>query len=128
MRDAEGSLGQGQSGSAVDAQGRAIEALRRGAQGLAQQMMGDGTEQAGDDSDGMPGRMNQQGRAGPNDTDPLGRTTRSRDWTDGRVKVPDGESAVARARRILDELRRRIGDVDRPREEIEYFERLLRPR
>ena len=129
MGEAEESLGQGQPGQAVDAQGRAIEGLRRGAQGLAQQMMGDGTEQAGDDSDGMPGRMNQRGQNGPLDTDPLGRPRRSNDWTDGRVKIPSGDdSAVARARRILEELRRRLGEFDRPREELDYFERLLRPR
>jgi uncharacterized protein (TIGR02302 family) len=129
MGEAEQSLGQGQPGQAVDAQGRAIEGLRRGAQGLAQQMMGDGTEQAGDDSDGMPGRMSQRGQNGPNDTDPLGRPRRSNDWTDGRVKIPTGdESAVARARRILEELRRRLGEFERPREELDYFERLLRPR
>src|SRR6185295_14444590 len=38
MRDAEGSLGEGNADGAVDAQGRALEALRRGAQSLAQQM------------------------------------------------------------------------------------------
>src|SRR6185436_20456312 len=38
MGDAEGQLGQGQADGAVDAQGRALEALRRGAQSLAQQM------------------------------------------------------------------------------------------
>jgi uncharacterized protein (TIGR02302 family) len=129
MGEAEQSLGQGQPGQAVDAQGRAIDGLRRGAQGLAQQMMGDGTEQAGDDSDGQPGRMSQRGQNGPSDTDPLGRPRRSNDWTDGRVKIPTGdESAVARARRILEELRRRLGEFDRPREELDYFERLLRPR
>jgi hypothetical protein len=31
-----------------------------------------------------------------------------------------------RARRILEELRRRLGDPTRPSEEIEYLERLLR--
>lgn len=130
MRDAEGALGQGQNGEAVDAQGRALEGLQRGMQGMAQQMQemmgqGDGTEQAGDQpGEGQPG---QRGRASQRDNDPLGRPTRSRDFSDGRVRVPTAdESAVQRARRILEELRRKLGDPTRPREELDYFERLLR--
>jgi hypothetical protein len=43
------------------------------------------------------------------------------------VKVPGAnESATERARRILEELRRKLGDPMRPREELEYFDRLLR--
>ncbi|MGA9947287.1 MAG: TIGR02302 family protein, partial [Xanthobacteraceae bacterium] len=38
MDDAQGQLGQGNSDSAVDSQGRALDALRKGAQGLAQSM------------------------------------------------------------------------------------------
>ncbi|WP_353954841.1 DUF4175 family protein [uncultured Methylobacterium sp.] len=36
------------------------------------------------------------------------------------------ESGVERARRILEELRRKLGDPSRPTEELDYFERLLR--
>ena len=36
MGEAEGELGQGDAESAVDSQGRALEAMRKGAQGLAQ--------------------------------------------------------------------------------------------
>ncbi|MGQ3348533.1 DUF4175 family protein, partial [Bosea sp. (in: a-proteobacteria)] len=50
-----------------------------------------------------------------------------RDWADGRVRVPGAdESATQRARRILEELRRRLGDPSRPMEELDYLERLLR--
>lgn len=130
MREAEGQLGQGQGEGALDAQGRALDALRRGGQNLAQQMQGqpgegDGTEGAYGEPDGRPqGRPSaeQRGRE-----DPLGRPQRQRDWADGRVKVPGAdESATQRARRILDELRRRLGDPSRPLEELDYLERLLR--
>ena len=130
MREAEGALGQGQSGPAVDAQGRALEGLQRGQQGMAQQMQqqmgqGDGTEQAGDQPG--PGSPEGRARASQRDNDPLGRPTRSRDFSDGRVRVPGAdESAVARARRIMEELRRKLGDPARPREELDYFDRLLR--
>lgn len=131
MRDAEGALGRGSQGEATDAQGRALDAMRRGAQEMARQMQpgnqdGDGTEQA----DGGPGNPNGQprGRADQRTTDdPLGRPQRSRDWADGRVKVPgEGESATVRARRILEELRRRLGEATRPQDELDYFERLLK--
>jgi hypothetical protein len=41
------------------------------------------------------------------------------------VKIPDA-SERARAREILDELRRRSAEPDRPRIEHDYIERLLR--
>jgi uncharacterized protein (TIGR02302 family) len=120
MGDAEGALGEGNADSAVDAQGRALEALRRGAQGMAQamQQMGIG-----------PG-PGQPGRTGParaqQETDPLGRPLRGRDYGDDvTVKVP-GEIDVQRARRILEELRRRFADPLRPQIELDYIERLLR--
>ena len=56
MGDAEGQLGEGDADSAVDSQGRALEALRKGAQGLAQSMqqqMGQGP------GPGQPGRIGQ---------------------------------------------------------------------
>jgi uncharacterized protein (TIGR02302 family) len=122
MGDAEGQLGEGNADGAVDSQGRALEALRRGAQNFAQSMQ----------QQGMlgPGPNGQPGRRGPpraqQDTDPLGRPLRGRDYGDDTtVKVP-GEIDVQRARRILEELRRRFGENFRPQLELEYIERLLR--
>jgi uncharacterized protein (TIGR02302 family) len=121
MGDAEGQLGQGNADGAVDSQGRALEALRRGAQSLAQQM------QQGNQGPNGPG---QPGRTGParanNDTDPLGRPLRGRDYGDDvTVKVP-GDIDVQRARRILEELRKRFADPARPQLELDYIERLLK--
>ena len=53
MGEAEGELGEGDAGSAVDSQGRALEAMRKGAQGLAQQMQQQGIGQG---ANGRPGR------------------------------------------------------------------------
>jgi hypothetical protein len=121
MSEAESSLGEGNADSAVDSQGRALDALRKGAQGLAQSMqqqMGQGP------GPGRSGRLGQP-RA-QQDTDPLGRPLRGRDYGDDyTVKVP-GEIDVQRARRIIEELRRRFGDVLRPQEELDYIERLLK--
>jgi uncharacterized protein (TIGR02302 family) len=121
MGDAQGQLGEGDADSAVDSQGRALEALRKGAQGMAQSMqqqMGQGP------GPGNPGRTGQA-RANQ-DTDPLGRPLRGRDYGDDTtVKVP-GEIDVQRARRILEELRKRFGESFRPQLELDYIERLLK--
>jgi uncharacterized protein (TIGR02302 family) len=122
MGDAEGQLGEGNADGAVDSQGRALEALRRGAQNLAQSMQQQGM--FGPGPNGQPGRLGLP-RA-QQDTDPLGRPLRGRDYGDDTtVKVP-GEIDVQRARRILEELRRRFGENFRPQLELEYIERLLR--
>jgi hypothetical protein len=121
MGDAGSQLGEGNADSAVDSQGRALDALRKGTQGLAQSMqqqMGQGNN-----GPGPNGRLGQP-RA-QRDTDPLGRPLHGRDPDDFSVKVP-GEIDVQRARRIIEELRRRFGDTLRPQEELEYIERLLK--
>jgi len=43
----------------------------------------------------------------------------------GRVKIPE-ESEIQRARKILNELRKRLGDQWRPEVELDYIERLLK--
>ncbi|PZR82168.1 MAG: TIGR02302 family protein [Hyphomicrobiales bacterium] len=124
MRDAENALGQGPSGSdgAVDAQGRAVEALREGAQKLAESMRGEAGgsgEEAGEGQDGQ-GSPGQFGDA--EGTDPLGRSAERLRGFDPSARFPGAE----RARRVLEELRRRLGEPARPREEMDYLERLLR--
>jgi uncharacterized protein (TIGR02302 family) len=122
MGEAEGNLGEGDADGAVDSQGRALEAMRKGAQGLAQQMQ-QGPGQIGQ-GPGQPGRNGRQ-RAG-RDTDPLGRPLRGREYGDDvNVKVP-GEIDAQRARRILEELRKRFGESARPQLELDYIERLLK--
>ncbi|NOJ40273.1 TIGR02302 family protein [Bradyrhizobium australiense] len=122
MGDATGRLGEGNAEGAVDSQGRALDALRKGAQSLAEAMQqGDG-DQPGDGPGNPRGR--QQGAA--NSTDPLGRPMRHNEFTDDySVKIP-GEIDVQRVRRILEELRRRLADPARPQIELDYIERLLK--
>ena len=121
MGEAEGRLGDGNANSAVNSQGRALDALRKGAQGLAQSMQQQMGQGPGPGQNGRMGLPRAQ-----QDTDPLGRPLRGRDYGDDyTVKVP-GEIDVQRARRIIEELRRRFGDVARPQEELDYIERLLK--
>lgn len=125
MRDADGQLGEGgDRGKAADAQGRALEALRRGANQLAQQMQnGDPSQQAGRDEGSGMGEPDGQS---PAEADPLGRPTRDPRYNPRAKYDPMGASPALRAQRVLEELRRRLGDVSRPQEELDYLERLIR--
>jgi uncharacterized protein (TIGR02302 family) len=121
MGDASGKLGEGNADGAVDSQGRALDALRKGAQSLAQAM------QQGDEGQGDgPGNRVGRQQSGANGTDPLGRPLRGNEYSDDySVKIP-GEIDVQRVRRILEELRRRLSDPQRPQIELDYIERLLK--
>jgi uncharacterized protein (TIGR02302 family) len=122
MGDADGRLGEGNADSAVDSQGRAIDAMRKGAQKMAQSMQqGDGDGKG----DGPGNRLGRQ-QSGGNQSDPLGRPLHGREFGDDfSVKIP-GEIDVQRVRRILEELRRRLADPQRPQIELDYIERLLK--
>jgi hypothetical protein len=128
MQDAQDNLGKGDERSrqkAVDAQGRAIEGLRRGAQSLADQMQ-QGEGQFGDQNGpGDPGGTRRQGRDNGN-SDPLGRQSHDRRDNSRAQYDPLGTPAAQRAQQVLEELRRRLGDPARPREELDYLERLLK--
>ncbi len=116
MRDAAGRLGQNDPGSAAEAQGQALQGLQQGAQAameaLSQQMQQGGA--------GMAGMQNGGGLR----RDPFGRRQRNPLADDGSVHIPD-ESEMHKAHDVLDELRRRAGQPDRPRTERDYLQRLL---
>ncbi|WP_292610089.1 DUF4175 family protein, partial [Nitrobacter sp. 62-13] len=123
MGDARGRLGEGNAEGAVDAQGRALEALRKGARSLAEAMQQGEGEGQGEDG---PGSRAGNRQSGGNQTDPLGRPLRGREFgQDSSVRIP-GEIDVQRVRRILEELRRRFADPSRPKIELDYIERLLK--
>jgi len=115
--DEQGRTGKGR---AVEAQGRALEALRQGAQGLQQQAQGNG--QGG--GRGYRATSRRPGAGGPG-RDPLGRDSGNRGGAlDGALN--GGADVAERARQVLEELRRRLADPNRPEEERNYFERLLK--
>jgi uncharacterized protein (TIGR02302 family) len=114
MENARRALEQGDLETATREQSRALEQLRQGAQSMAEQMLRQ-----------MPSRFGM-GPTGDVPRDPLGRPQRSEGPDLGTsVKVPD-EIDMQRAREILEELRRRLGEPTRPQLELEYLERLLR--
>ena len=102
MGEAQNSLGQKDMEKAGSAQNQALEAMRQGAQELAQQAQG-GQKQAGQD--------------------PLGRGQSA--LGQSGVKIP-GATDLARARAILEELRRRAAQMNRPQAERDYLDRLLK--
>ena len=112
--------GGGGEGDAVEAQGRALEDLRKGAQGLQQQMQANG-EGNGNGRGYRVGRGPGEGKG----RDPLGRNPRG-DRGAAEGSLNEGPEAAARARRVQQELRRRLGDPQRAEEEKDYFERLLK--
>ena len=121
VEEALGKAGEGR-GRAVDAQGRAVQALRKGADRLAQQMRGEGDESA-DEEGGNPGRRGRRGKG----RDPLGRAAGDGDRPDVSGKYdPLGLAPAQRAHRVQEELRRRLGQPERPPEELDYLQRLLR--
>jgi uncharacterized protein (TIGR02302 family) len=133
MGEADQALGQGDMDGAAEAQGRALEGLRNGANQLAQQMQqeGQGEGEGEGMAEGDP-TGNQRDRANSRQSqqrDPLGREGNQREQSRGVIsgdtRVP-GEAPQVRARRILEELRRRFGDTLRPQDELDYLERLLR--
>jgi uncharacterized protein (TIGR02302 family) len=105
-------LGKAEGGSAVDEQANALEALRRGAREMMRQMQ---------EAMGQNGEGGTQGQASPGNRDPLGRQM----GEDDSVRIPDG-SDIQRARQILEEIRRRLGNSLSPQMEKEYLERLLK--
>jgi hypothetical protein len=105
MGDAQGALGNKDMTNAGSAQNRALDALRQGAQALADEAQQGTGKQAG-------GREDPLGRS----ASPLGNSG---------VKIP-GATDLARAREILQELRRRAAQMNRPQAERDYLDRLLK--
>ena len=132
MSDAESDLkGQGERSR----QGRA-GALRPFAEGRRRRIPGQGDRRAapGRPADGAadarprqgqePLRRQGTGRQGEND-DPLGRGKDGAQKGSAVGALNGGPDRAERARRVLEELRRRLADPNRPSEERDYLERLI---
>ncbi len=141
MRDAAASLNQGQDGAAGDREQQAIAALQKGNRELGRAMAKSG-RQGGQDSDGESGSMgaamprgqsaNGSGTSpdptddmSPESRDPLGRIDPGTSAASADSSVPE-ERERQRTRAIQDELRRRGADRERPVQELDYIDRLLK--
>lgn len=115
MGEAVEGLGEGDLEGGLQAQSDALEQLR---QGRSEMMRSGGGATAGG-----PGSNGEGGRTG-NRHDPLGRSMPDDGSFDEEI-VPDDYDRK-RARELRAELLRRMGEAWRTREELDYFERLLR--
>ncbi|MCC5960936.1 MAG: DUF4175 family protein [Rhodobacteraceae bacterium] len=117
MEDAAEALEQGESGEALNRQADAMEAMRDGLRAMNEaatqnqrdQQQGDqGAEQGGDGGRDPLGRDRNQGGDVGTDQDML-----------------QGGDTYRRAQDLLEELRRRSAERDRPEAELDYLRRLL---
>lgn len=117
MGEAQSNLGDGETDGAIQQQSNALEAMRKGAQQLMEQMREQAGEQAG---------RGERGHHGRSSHDPLGRPTgRSSGWQTGEeTNVPD-EIDTQKAREILNAIRRKLGELQRPTIELDYLDRLV---
>jgi len=117
MDGAEDALRRDDLAGAIDQQSEAIEALREGMRSLAEAMA--------QDQNNQPGQGNADQNAQSQNRDPLGRNPGSRGSVGSDEGLLQGEDVYRRARELLDEIRRRSGDGERPEIELDYLQRLL---
>ncbi|MEA5159844.1 TIGR02302 family protein [Cereibacter johrii] len=120
MREAERALRDGDLPGALDRQAEAMEQLREGMRELGEAMAEEQRQQNGQ------GEGEAFGRADPNSQrDPLGREPGETGRIGSDRNMLQGEDVYRRAQDLLDEIRRRSGDLSRPEIEREYLRRLL---
>jgi len=112
MGAARDRLNEGDFSGAFDEQAQAMENMRQTLREM------ENREQAG--QTGQDGEVTAE----RDQYDPLGRPIGNKGRADGDTAVPD-QNASDRARELLDEIRRRSGDVKRPTQELDYLNRLL---
>lgn len=119
MDGAEDALRGDDLAEAIDRQAEAIEALREGMRALGEALA---QEQQGSQ---QQGQGMAEGDMQPNARDPLGRQAGSNGSIGTEEGMLQGEDVYRRARELLDEIRRRSGEGERPEIELDYLRRLL---
>ncbi len=120
MREAEDALRDDDLPQAMDRQAEAFESLRDGIRELGQALAEENRREGGAET----GQQAQ--REDPNGRDPLGRQAGEnalRHGSDSNM-LKDGDVA-RRAEELLEEIRRRSGELGRPEGERDYLKRLL---
>ena len=118
MDGAEEALRQDDFAEAIDNQSQAMEALREGMRAL-----GEAIQQEQQNAQQGQGTSESDRRAEARD--PLGRDPGSNGSVGTEEGLLQGEDVYRRARDLLDEIRRRSGDGERPDVELDYLKRLL---
>ena len=116
MRGAEQALRDQDLAGALDDQSEAMDALREGMKNMGEALAEQQQQQGGQGE-----AFSQLGEQG---NDPLGRPGGGSQVGEGD-RLLQGEDVYRRARELLDEIRRRTGEDDRPEIERDYLQRLL---
>ncbi len=124
MDDAADALEQGDNAGALDRQADAMEEMREGMRNLEDALRREA--QDGQDQQQAGGQGEQRGGPDGRDRrDPLGREAGDRGALGSDSPLADGDDVYRRAEELMEELRRRSGETERPELEREYVERLL---
>jgi uncharacterized protein (TIGR02302 family) len=124
MHDAAGALRRDMPGQAIGPQSEALDQLQQAARDFARQLQQRFGNREGNANLGEFGAFDHSARD-QRQRDPLGRPTAGEGtYDEGDVKIPD-DNILQKSRKILDELRRRAGERDRPQIELDYIDRLL---
>lgn len=121
MDQAEKALRDGDLPGAIDRQAEAIDKLRQGLRGMNNALARNEQQQ-------RPADMGQAD-ADPNGqqtSDPLGRTDGGSGLSGDGHALPNGPDTYRRARDLMDEIRKRAAEQDRPADERGYLNRLLK--
>jgi uncharacterized protein (TIGR02302 family) len=118
MDEAEQSLREDRLADAIDQQSEAMEALREGMRSLGEALAQEQQQQ-------QPGQGSADGNQRAQNRDPLGRDAGTNGTIGTEENLLQGEDVYRRARELLDEIRRRSGDGERPQIELDYLQRLL---
>jgi uncharacterized protein (TIGR02302 family) len=119
MEEAEDALREGDLDGALDRQADALQSLRDGMRDFGEAL----AEEQRENRDGQGGE--EFGRADPNGRDPLGREAGDDSARIGSDRNMVQNDPNQRAQELLDEIRRRSGELTRPGEELDYLKRLL---
>lgn len=117
MDRAEDALRNDETAEALGAQSEAMDALREGLRNLGE-AMAENRQEGGQQGE-------QQGQASNQSRDPLGREQGLEGQSATDENMLGSELAHRRSRELLDEIRRRSGERERPEIERDYLERLL---
>lgn len=117
MEEAAEALEQGATGEALSRQADAMEAMREGLRAMNEAQTQDQREMAEGEQASETG--NADGR------DPLGRARNQGGEVGTEQNMLAENDAYERARDLLEELRRRSAELERPEEELDYLRRLL---
>ena len=120
MDEAADALEEGDTSSALDQQAEAMEALREGMRNIEDTMR----QQAQNNQPGDQGELGGQPQ-GQRRADPLGRTPGDTGSLADDGPLAEREDVYRRAQELMEELRRRSGETDRPELERDYLKRLL---